>query len=164
MKARLRESSISVRYKERQGADMDVKQVSVFLENRPGALLEFTKILKENDINMRALCLAEVSEYGVLRLIVDDVYELSQVLKDEDYIFNVTPVLAITIEDKPGSLVSILEALEKDDINVAYTYAFTSNKVGEAYIIIKCDDVEKGTESLKKAGVKLLSSEDIQEL
>ena len=99
---------------------MDVKQISVFLENKPGALNEFAKLLQKNDINMRALCLAEISEYGVLRLIVNDTYELSALLRSEGYIFNTTSVLAVEIEDKPGSLVSILSALENVGINVSF--------------------------------------------
>ena len=143
---------------------MSVKQISVFLENRPGALNEFTKILKEHDINMRALCLAEISEYGVLRLIVDDTYELSTILKAEGYIFKATPVLAVAIVDRPGSLVDILDALEAADINLEYAYAFTSKTVGEAYIILRVNDVEAGGKALLNAGIRVLSQEDIEKL
>ena len=143
---------------------MTVKQISVFLENRPGSLLEFTRLLKDRDINMRALCLAEVAEYGVIRVIVDDTYELMNLLKNEGYVFQATPVLAVTIEDKPGALVNILEALEASDINVEYAYAFTAQKVGEAYIIIRVADPEKASKVLNFAGIPLLSSEDIASL
>lgn len=142
-----------------------VRQISVFLENKPGKLNEFTHILKNNEINMRALCLAEISEYGVLRVIVDDPYKLSQVLKKEDYVFKATPVLAVTIEDKPGSLVKILNALEKEKINLEYSYAFTSNKkADEAYIILRVSDPEKGQKALALAGIRVLEEDDIQNL
>lgn len=143
---------------------MDVKQISVFLENRPGALYEFTELLKKNDINMRALCLAEISEYGVLRLIVDDNYELTTVLKAEDYIFKATPVLAIAIRDEPGSLVNILAALKDAEVNVEYTYAFTTKHRDEAYIILKVSDVEGGRRALNRAGIKILNQEDLEQL
>jgi hypothetical protein len=113
---------------------------------------------------MRALCLAEVAEYGVIRVIVDDTYELMNLLKNEGYVFQATPVLAVTIEDKPGALVNILEALEASDINVEYAYAFTAQKVGEAYIIIRVADPEKASKVLNFAGIPLLSSEDIASL
>ncbi len=143
---------------------MDVKQISVFLENKPGALNEFAKLLQKNDINMRALCLAEISEYGVLRLIVNDTYELSALLRSEGYIFNTTSVLAVEIEDKPGSLVSILSALENVGINVSYSYAFTSKLPGKAYIILRVDDVKAGTKALSEAGIRMLTQEDLEKL
>ncbi len=143
---------------------MSIKQVSVFLENKPGSLSEFTKILKKNEINMRALCLAEISEYGVLRVIVDDTYELATILKSEGYIFQATPVLAVAIEDKPGSLVEILGALEEAEINLEYAYAFTAKKVGEAYIILRVNDNDAAEKALINAGVRVLSQEDIENL
>lgn len=143
---------------------MTIKQLSVFLENRPGALLEFTRLLSAHEINMRALCLAEVAEYGVIRVIVDDTYELMNVLKNEGYVFQTTPVLAVTIEDKPGALVSTLAALEASDINVEYAYAFTAKKMGEAYIILRVAEPDKAEKSLRHAGINLLSAEDLAEL
>jgi hypothetical protein len=148
----------------RKGGNSMLRQISVFLENKPGKLYEFVKVLKKNDINMRALCLAEVAEYGVLRVIVDDPYELSQVLKEEDYIFRMTPVLGVTIEDKPGALVDILDALAKAGINLEYTYAFTASVPGEAYIILRVNDVEGGAKALSKAGIRLLEEEDVARL
>ena len=143
---------------------MDVKQISVFLENRPGSLREFTEILQKNEINMRALSVAEISEYGVCRLIVDDNYKLSQVLKEEGYVFKATPVLAVAIEDKPGSLVHILDTLARAAINLEYAYAFTSPVQGEAYIILRVNDVAGGAVALSEAGIRTLSDEDIKAL
>ena len=140
---------------------MTIKQLSVFLENRPGSLLEFTRLLRKHQVNMRALCLAEVAEYGVIRVIVDEPVPLMEELTNEGYIFQVTPVLAVTIQDRPGALVRILEALEAADINVEYAYAFTARKVGEAYIILRVADPDKAGDVLQEAGIKLLSPEDI---
>ena len=143
---------------------MDVKQMSVFMENKPGKLNEFTKILQKHNINMRALCLAEISDYGVLRVIVDDTYELSQILRDEGYIFKATPVLAVEIIDEPGSLVKILDALEAEKINVSYAYAFTAKTPGVADIILRVDDNDAGGKALRKAGIRTLSQEDLEKL
>ncbi len=143
---------------------MDVMQMSVFLENKPGKLKEFTKILQKNDINMRALCLAEISEYGVIRVIVDDTYELSQILREEGYIYKATPVIAVEIKDEPGSLVNILDALAAEDINVAYAYAFTAKTPGVAYIILRVDDNDAAKTALHEADIRTLSQEDLMKL
>lgn len=143
---------------------MNVKQISVFLENKPGALYDFTELVKKNNINMRALCLAEISEYGVLRLIVDDNYELTSVLKNEGYVFKATPVLAVAISDAPGSLVTVLSALKDADINVEYTYAFTSKNENEAYIILKVNDIDGGASALSQSGIKVLDQDDLAKL
>jgi hypothetical protein len=143
---------------------MEIKQISVFLENKPGMLTEFAKILQKNDISMKALCLAETPEYGVLRVIVDDNYKISTVLKDEGYVFKATPVLAAAIADKPGSLVKILDILAENEINLEYTYAFIARKKDEAYIILRVEDNEKAKKAFRENGVKLLSQEDIDEM
>jgi hypothetical protein len=143
---------------------MDVKQISVFLENRPGMLTEFTKILQKNDISMKALCLAETPEYGVLRIIVDDNYKTSSVLKEEGYVFKATPVLAAAIPDKPGSLVKILDVLADNKINLEYTYAFITRKKDEAYIILRVEDLEGAKKAFKGSGVKILTQEDIDNM
>ena len=143
---------------------MEIKQISVFLENKPGMLTEFAKILQKNEISMKALCLAETPEYGVLRVIVDDNYKISTVLKDEGYVFKATPVLAAAIPDKPGSLVKILDILAENDINLEYTYAFIARKKDEAYIILRVEDNEKAKKAFRDNGVRLLSQEDIDEI
>ncbi|NLD10993.1 ACT domain-containing protein [Aminicella lysinilytica] len=143
---------------------MEVKQISVFLENKPGMLTEFAKILQKNDISMKALCLAETPEYGVLRIIVDDNYKIATVLKDEGYVYRVTPVLAAVIPDKPGSLVKILDVLAANDINLEYTYAFITREKDEAYIIIRVQDTEKANKVFREAGIKLLSQDEIDKM
>ena len=102
---------------------MTINQISVFLENKPGQLAEFTRLLEENRIDMRALSIAETQDFGILRLIVDDPYKTVNVAKDAGYVCAITPVLAVEISDKPGSLVKMLTALGESGINVEYTYA-----------------------------------------
>lgn len=138
-----------------------IKQISVFLENRSGALREFTEILQAHHISMKALCLAEIDDYGVLRIIVDDCDATAKALTEEGFVYKLTPVLAVAIEDKPGSLVKTLEALEAENINLEYTYAFIAREADEAYIILRVEDVDNGESALKNAGIRLLDSEEI---
>ena len=143
---------------------MTIKQLSVFLENRPGALLEFTRLLRQHDINMRALCLAEVAEYGVIRVIVDDTYELMNVLKNEGYVFQTTPVLAVTIEDKPGALVSMLNILGDNKVNLEYSYAFLAKKANSAFMVFRVADNDKAIKVLTANGIRPICHEDMEQL
>ena len=101
--------------------EMTVKQISVFVENKPGKLTEFTKLLEKNHIDMRALSVAETEDFGILRIIVDDVYDTIRVLKDANYVCSVTDILAVELPDQPGSLAKVLSVLSENDINVEYT-------------------------------------------
>jgi hypothetical protein len=97
---------------------MTVKQISVFLENRPGALAEFTRILEKSNMNLRALSLAESEDFGIVRVIVDDPFETIRILKDEGYVCSITKVIAVEIQDKPGALVRMLNILGDNQVNL----------------------------------------------
>lgn len=141
---------------------MTVKQISVFLENKPGAMSQFTEVLSKNKIDMRALSLAEAADFGIVRLIVDDVYNAMQVLKEEGYICSATKVLAVAIPDEPGGLAHMIQYLGEAAINVEYMYAFTTKE--NACMIIRVEDNEKAIAALSKNGVKLISQESIANL
>ena len=111
---------------------MTVKQISVFLENRPGALAEFTKILEKSNIDLRALSLAESEDFGIVRVIVDNPFDTIQILKDEGYVCSITKVIAVEIEDKPGALVNMLNILGDNKVNLEYSYAFLAKKANSA--------------------------------
>lgn len=143
---------------------MTVKQISVFLENKPGQLKEFTQLLDNNEINMHAMSLADAEDFGILRLIVDDSYKTACVLKDAGYVFSITKVLAVEIPDKPGSLVKVLDILGKNGVNLEYTYAFITRKIDLAYMIFRVPDNEKAIEVLNKNGIKLICQDDLSEL
>ena len=115
---------------------MTVKQISVFLENKAGCLAAFTKVLRENNIDMRAMSIAETPDFGILRIIVDDTYKTACVLKDADYIFSITPVLAVEVSDEAGGLYQIVQILGDSKINLEYTYAFITRKKGQALSLI----------------------------
>ena len=143
---------------------MTVKQISVFLENKPGRLYELTKVLRENKIDMRALSIAETPDFGILRLIVDDSYKTACVLKDAGYICSITPVLAAEVADEAGGLEKILNILGENDINLEYTYAFITRKKGTAYMVFRVQDNDKAIEILSKNQVHLVSPDVFSEL
>ena len=143
---------------------MAINQISVFLENKPGQLAEFTRLLEQNQIDMRALSIAETQDFGILRLIVDDPYDTVNVAKDAGYICAVTPVLAIEIPDKPGSLVKMLSALGETGINVEYTYAFLTRKKDVAYMVFRVNDPDKASEALVLSGVRPRAQDDLAAL
>lgn len=136
---------------------MSVSQISVFLENKSGALSEFSGVLAENKINIQAMSVAETSEFGIVRLITDDIYEAATILKDAGYVARITPVTCATIADRPGSLHEIIEVLNKDGIDIDYMYAFLGGrKKDHAHIILKTADHKKTDAALRNAGIELL--------
>ena len=143
---------------------MTVKQISVFLENKPGCLSDFAKVLQQNEIDMQALSIAEAPDFGIARVIVDDSYKTACVLKDAGYVFSMTPVLAAAIPDKAGSLCRILEVLGENAINIEYTYAFTGRQKDRAYMILRVGEPGKAAELLANAGIQLVTQEGLAEL
>ena len=143
---------------------MTVKQISVFVENKPGQLAEFTALLRQNNIDMRALSIAETQDFGILRIIVNDSYKTACVLKDEGYVFSITPVLAVAVPDQAGSLYEILKALGDSGINLEYTYAFITRKKDLAYMVMRVADNEKAAQVLTQHGVKLITQEELDAL
>lgn len=143
---------------------MSVKQVSVFVENKPGALFGLTDVLSGHRIDMRALCVAESSEFGILRLIVDDPDKAAQILKDAGYVHNITPVLAVAIPDEPGGLSRVLQALEQEQVNVEYMYAFLGGKEKSAYMIFRVEDNEAAQAALGRHGISLVAQEELSQL
>ena len=123
---------------------MSVKQISVFIENKTGKLAEVTKYIADNNVNMKALSVADTHDFGILRIICEDHTAALNVIKNGGYVATETEVLAVEIPDSPGALAEILEVLAKADIAVEYTYAFLSVKnIGHAYMIFRVDDNEK---------------------
>ena len=141
---------------------MSVKQISVFLENKPGKLCAMTEVLAREQIDMRALSLAETKDFGIVRIIVDDVYKATTVLKDEGYVHSVTSVLGVAIPDVPGGLSQVLQVLGEADINVEYMYAFLGGKdVDHAYMIFRVADDKAAEAALAARGIQTLTQEQI---
>ena len=143
---------------------MKSEQLSVFLENRAGRLAEVTHTLAEAGVNIRALSLADTSDFGILRLIVDEPYKTVNVAKEAGYVCAVTPVLAVEISDKPGSLVKMLSALGENGINVEYTYAFITRKKDVAYMVFRVNDPEKASRVLVRNQIRPIAQDDLSSL
>ena len=144
---------------------MSIKQISVFLENKPGALYAMTGVLAQNKIDMRAFSLAETSDFGIARIIVDDVYKTTTVLKDAGYVHNVTPVLGVAIPDVPGGLNKVLQVLTDAKVNVEYMYAFLGGKgVDHAYMIFRVEDAASASAALAQRGIKVIDQGEIEKL
>ena len=140
---------------------MSVKQISAFVENKPGQLAKFTDVLTQHGIDMRALSLAETEDFGIVRVITDDSYKTACVLKEAGYIFSITPVIAVEIPDIPGGLNKVLHLLNDKGVNIEYTYAFTARKQNTAYMIFRVTDNEAAAEILKENGICMFALEDI---
>jgi hypothetical protein len=143
---------------------MSVKQISVFLENKKGRLAELTEALERESINMRALSLADTADFGVLRIIVDDVERCVAVLKAAGFVAQVTEVIAIEVEDKPGGLHRILQVLDAAAINVEYLYAYVEKRKAAAVVICKVDDRGKAGEALRRAGIATIAADVLKTL
>ena len=143
---------------------MSVKQISVFLENKPGMLNQMTSILSEHDIDLRALSLAETTDFGIARFIVDNVLETVAILNEAGYINRLTPVVAAEIPDEPGALNKVLGIFKENDINLEYMYAILSAEGSNAYMIFKVHDDAKASAALVSNGIKVLSQEDMADL
>ena len=143
---------------------MSIKQISVFVENKPGALSAMTQVLADNGVDMRALSLAETKDFGIVRVIVDKVYAATTALKDAGYVYNITPVLGVAIPDVPGGLNKVLQVLTDARINVEYMYAFLGGKTEAAYMIFRVEDNNAAAEALASRGIKTLEEADIQRM
>jgi hypothetical protein len=142
-----------------------IKQISVFLENKPGSLYAMTGVLAQHQIDMRAFSLAETSDFGIARLIVDDVYKTATVLREAGFINKITPVLGVAIPDVPGGLNKVLQVLTDAKVNVEYMYAFLGGKgVDHAYMIFRVEDAAAASAALAQRGIKVIDQEEIEKL
>ena len=144
---------------------MSMKQISVFVENKPGALYALTAVLAQGQIDMRALSLAETKDFGIVRLIVNDLYKTTTLLKDAGYVHSLTPVVGVAIPDVPGGLNRVLQVLTDAKVNVEYMYAFLGGKdVDHAYMIFRVADQEKAASALSARGIRLVEQDEIENL
>ena len=144
---------------------MSIKQISVFLENKPGSLCAMTAELAKHNIDMRALSLAETTDFGIARIIVDKIYDTATVLKDAGYIYSMTSVLGVAIPDTPSGLSNVLSVLTDAGINVEYMYAFLGGqKTKNAYMIFRVEDAAAATSALAAKGIKIVEQEEMENL
>ena len=143
---------------------MTIKQLSIFVENKAGTVSSIAKSIADAGVSIRALSVADTQEFGILRLIVSDVDKAKEVLSENDCVVSVTKVIGVQIPDVPGGLSEALALMSENGINIEYLYAFITISGQHAYVVLRVEDNEKAVEVLSKAGIKLVSQEDIDSL
>jgi hypothetical protein len=141
-----------------------VKQVSIFLENRAGRLAEVTKLLADNSLNIRALSVADTSDFGILRLIVNDPDKAIDLLKKENYTVSAAEVVAVEVPDQPGGLAKTLALFDQNHINVEYMYAFLAKIPDKAVLIFRFDDNKSVMEKLNSKDIRFISAKELYNL
>ena len=143
---------------------MAIRQLTVFVENKQGALVSITDTLSENNINIRALSIAETQDFGILRLIVNDETTAKKILAEEGYLIRITDVVGVKIGDAPGKLSAALKVLDENNINMEYLYAFMARTEKHAYVVIRVEDNDTAEKVLEDAGFHLITQADICKL
>ena len=140
---------------------MTIQQLSVFLDNRPGRLAKLTQTLKESGVNIRALYVADTTDYGILRMVVDNTDKAVSVLRAAGFTVSKTKVLAVAIEDKPGGLYKVAQLFSDHDISIEYLYAFvTSKQANEAVVVIRTQDADAAANVIQPLGIRLVSEDE----
>ncbi len=140
---------------------MTIPQISVFLENKAGQLADITSILSDNQINMRAINIAETADYGVLRLIVDDASKASSILLEQGFILTMTPVVGVAVPDTPGGLSKVLGVISRAEIDVEYMYSVFGQRDGQACMIFRVADSDALTKLPEANGIGTITGEDL---
>ena len=143
---------------------MAIKQLTVFVENKQGALVSITNALSQHNINLRALSIAETKEFGILRLIVNDEATAEKILKEEGYLIKITDVVGVKIGDQPGKLSEALKVLDDNKINMEYLYAFMARTEKHAYVVIRVENNDTAEKTLLAAGFHLITEADVDKL
>ena len=139
---------------------MAIQQISVFVENKQGKLVETVKTLAENDINIRAMSIADTKDFGILRMITSDNAKTREVLS-ADTVVNTTDVIAVKMADRPGALYKVIDILSKAVVNIEYMYAFTASDALGAYVVFRVDDVAQAQKLMDENGMQSLSETDM---
>ena len=141
---------------------MAIKQLTVFVQNKKGTVASVTDILSKNNINLRALSIAETQDFGILRMIVNDEAAAEKVLSENGYLIKTIDVVGVKIGDAPGKLTAALDVLDKNDINVEYLYAFMARTEKHAYVVLRVENNDIAEKALTDAGFKMITENDIK--
>jgi len=143
---------------------MRITQISIFLENRQGRLYDVCSLLGSNDVNIRALTIAETESFGVLRIVVDKSDAAIRLLRENQFVANFTDVIAIEVPDKPGGLASVLKVFAENDVNIEYMYGFVEKFSDKALLVMRFEDTDFAQQILAKHNVHVVAEKDIQGL
>ena len=143
---------------------MAIKQLTVFVRNKKGTVAQVTDILSKNNVNLRALSIAETRDFGILRMIVNDEIKAEKALLESGYLIKAIDVVGVKVGDEPGKLTEVLGVLDRANINVEYLYAFMARTDKHAYVVLRVEDNEIAESLMKNAGIKIITEADIAKL
>ena len=143
---------------------MKIKQLSIFLQNKMGSLAKPLEVLTVADVNIRAMCMADTSEFGILRLVVDDPEKGKEALEQNNFLVKMTEIIGVEMNDTPGGLTSVLKTIRDNNIDLEYLYAFTHDKADKAILLLHADDIEKLIEVLQNNKITIVPSEEVYNL
>ena len=143
---------------------MKIKQLSIFLQNKMGSLAKPLEVLTVADVNIRAMCMADTSEFGILRLVVDDPIKGKEALEENNFLVKSTDIIGIEMNDTPGGLTSVLDVIRDNLIDLEYLYAFSHKKEDKAILLLHADDIDKLIDVLSKNNIPLVSAEEVYNL
>ena len=140
---------------------MKISQISVFLENRKGRLYEVCALLGQGEINIRALNIAETTDFGILRMVVDQPEAALKLLRAHGFVASVTDIVAVQVDDRPGGLAEVLRVLSQSDTNVEYMYAFVEKRTDKALVVFRFDDLDKAIRVLTEHGLTIVKKAEL---
>ena len=143
---------------------MKIKQLSIFLQNRMGSLSKPLEVLTVADVNIRAMCMADTSEFGILRLVVDDPIKGKEALEENNFLVKITDIIGVEMNDTPGGLTSVLEIIKDNLIDLEYLYAFSHDKAEKAILLLHADDIDNLISVLSKNNIPIVSAEEVYNL
>ncbi len=143
---------------------MKIKQLSIFLQNRMGSLYKPLEVLTVADVNIRAMCMADTSEFGILRLVVDNPEKGKKALEENNFLVKMTDIIGVEMNDTPGGLTSVLGVIKDNLIDLEYLYAFTHDKKGKAILLLHADDIDKLISVLNDSNITIVSAEEVYNL
>ena len=143
---------------------MKIKQLSIFLQNRMGSLSKPLEVLSENDVNIRAMCMADTSEFGILRLVVDDPLKGKEALEAYNFLVKITDTIGVEMNDSPGGLTAVLKVIKDNGIDLEYLYAFTHDKVGKAILLLHADKLDDLIAALEENEIPIVQAEEVYNL
>lgn len=143
---------------------MKIKQLSIFLQNRMGSLSKPLEVLSDADVNIKALCMADTSEFGILRLVVDNPEKGKEALEKNNFLVKITDIIGVEMNDTPGGLTTILKTIKDNNIDLEYLYAFTHEKVGKAILLLHSENIDQLISILNENNIKITPSNEVYSL
>ncbi len=143
---------------------MKIKQLSIFLQNKMGSLSNPLEVLSDAEVNIKAMCMADTSEFGILRLVVDNPLKGKEALEEHNFLVKLTEIIGVEMNDTPGGLTTVLKIIKDNGIDLEYLYAFTHEKVGKAILLLHADKLDELITALKENEIVIVPAEEVYNL